>query len=152
MLHLRYTAREGGSALRKLVESGLRDLLGQIVLEAGRTGLYQAYSVCQRSRTPGGSCSSRAAPDHRGDRAPAVCQPRAHPDRRRRHLVRPVAGNPASYPATIGGAAVTLNRDDTLKQCTGSTAPPVLGTAITIAGDPAALEDLTLLIHYKLTK
>ena len=43
MLHVRYTAREGGSALRDLVIKLQRAQRNEIISDLGRRGLYQAY-------------------------------------------------------------------------------------------------------------
>ena len=45
ILHLRYTARDGGSTFKVLVEDALGELLNEMVLAASRTGLFQAFNL-----------------------------------------------------------------------------------------------------------
>lgn len=45
ILHIRYTAREGGASFRTMTEKALGAILNEIVLVAGRKGLYVAFSL-----------------------------------------------------------------------------------------------------------
>lgn len=48
ILHLRYTALDGGAELKDCVESGQRELLNEMMLAANRNGLFQAYNLRQQ--------------------------------------------------------------------------------------------------------
>ena len=52
ILHLRYTAREGGSALRSVVVKAQKDQLSDMVLDLGRRGLYHAYVLREQFSGP----------------------------------------------------------------------------------------------------
>jgi len=63
-----------------------------------------------------------------------------------------VTGSPPSYSVTVGGTALTLNRDPNMKAlCIGSGATITLGTPVTIAANTAALEDLIITVHYTIS-
>lgn len=151
ILHLRYTARDGGSTLRGLVEDSLRELLNEMLVDAARTGLFQAYSL--RHQFPDEwwqlvqqqSTELTIAPEHlpylARDHQPVVDQVTWYAR---------VDGDPAAYALTVAGTPVTLERDDDLHQCVGESDPLVLGTPVTLAADPDGLTDLIVLLHYRL--
>lgn len=45
ILHIRYSAGEGGQAFRAMTEKALGAMLNETVLAAGRKGLYVAFSL-----------------------------------------------------------------------------------------------------------
>ena len=152
LLHLRYTARDGGSTLRGLVEGSQRELLNEQLVDASNVGLFHAYSLrkdfpdkwwqlLQQQNTEltiGLEHLPFLARGHQPAIDATVWYARVDSD-------------PATYPVTIGaGPASVLNKNPDLHLCVGPSAPIVLGTPFTIAANPAGLTDLTLLIHYKL--
>jgi hypothetical protein len=151
ILHLRYTARDGGSTLRGLVEDSLREVLNEMLVDAGRTGLYQAYSLRHQfpdewwQLTQQQSTELTIGPEHlpylARDHQPVVDQVTWYAR---------VDGDPGTYDLTVAGDPVTLNRDADLQQCVGQSDPLVLGTPVTLAADPDDLTDLVVLLHYRL--
>ena len=137
ILHLRYTARDGGSTLRGLVEDSLREVLNEMLVDAGRTGLYQAYSLRHHfpdewwQLTQQQSTALTIGPEHlpylARDHQPVVDQVTWYAR---------VDGDPGTYDLTVAGDPVTLNRDADLRQCVGQSDPPVLGTPVTLGGRP----------------
>ncbi|MEU1250023.1 neuraminidase-like domain-containing protein [Micromonospora arida] len=151
ILHLRYTARDGGSTLRGLVEDSLREVLNEMLVDADRTGLYQAYSLRHHfpdewwQLTQQQSTELAIGPEHlpylARDHQPVVDQVTWYAR---------VDGDPGTYDLTVAGDPVTLNRDADLRQCVGQSDPLVLGTPVTLAADPDGLTDLVVLLHYRL--
>ena len=45
IMHLRYTAREGGNTLKTIVEKGLQEQLNELLLSAGKTGLFKGFNI-----------------------------------------------------------------------------------------------------------
>ena len=45
VIHVRYTAREGGEAFKQTVEDSLNNALNEIILEVGKTGLFRLFSA-----------------------------------------------------------------------------------------------------------
>ena len=152
ILHVRYTARDGGAVLRTLVEQALRELLNDIVVDATHNGLYQAFSVrkqfpdawwqFQRQQNTQLTIDLAHLPIMSRDHQPVIDAVTWYAQ---------VDGDPSSYALSVAGAApITLNRVADLQQCVGASAPVTIGTPFTIAADPAGLTDLTVLVHYQL--
>ncbi|HEX6685156.1 MAG TPA: neuraminidase-like domain-containing protein [Candidatus Limnocylindrales bacterium] len=152
LLHLRYTARDGGSTLRGLVEKSQRELLNEMLVDASNVGLFHAYSLrrdfpdqwwqLQQQQSTKLTIGLEHLPFLARGHQPVIDATVWYAR---------VDTDPATYPVTIGaGPASVLNRDNDLDQCVGPSAPIVLGTPFTIAANPAGLTDLTLLIHYTL--
>jgi len=154
VLHVRYTARDGGSSFKNLVEGVLKDLLNEMVLAANRTGLFQAYNLRQQFPNEWQLLKQRGSTDltidldhlplFTGDHAPAIDTST--------WLAR-VNNNPASYAMSLDAAGFSLNRDATLGSlCKGVSNAITLGTTFTLtAAKPDDLEDLVLLLRYTLT-
>ncbi|ASW53869.1 hypothetical protein [Plantactinospora sp. KBS50] len=151
VLHLRYTARDGGSTLRGLVEESLRELLNELVTVAGQSGLFQAYSLrhafpdqwwqLHQQQSTQLTVDAEHLPYLARDQQPVVEQATWYAR---------LDGDPATYQITVDGTPVALNRDADLHQCVGSGDPLVLGTPLTLAADPDGLTDLVLLLRYRL--
>jgi hypothetical protein len=45
VLHLRYTARDGGGSFRTMVANGIAERLNLMALKTNRTGLFQAFDL-----------------------------------------------------------------------------------------------------------
>ncbi len=153
ILTIRYRAREGGSAFRSMVEKGVAATINDTVLNAGRHGLYVSFSLAASfpdewwQLTQTGATTLTLGEQHlpffARTHAPVLGSPT---------WAARVQGAPASYPLTVGGAALTLNRDATMKTlCMGPGGAPVLGTPISISANPAKLQDLVVLVPYTVT-
>jgi hypothetical protein len=151
ILHLRYTARDGGSAFRTLVESVQRDLLNEMALAASRTGLFQAYNLRQQfpnewwglkqSNSVQLTIGLQHLPFFAQGHGPAIDAVT---------WFARVNANPATYVLSVDAADINLNRNTNLANlCVGSSAPVTVGTPFTLAAaDTGNLEDVTMLVHY----
>jgi Tc toxin complex TcA C-terminal TcB-binding domain/Neuraminidase-like domain len=150
ILHIRYTAREGGAAFRAMTEKALGAILNETVLVAGRKGLYVAFSLRDSFPSEWWQLSETGSTSITIDQAHLPYLARAHnPALAAMTWAAEVQGAPASYPITIDGTATTLNRDPTMTSlCVGTADAPVLGTPVTISCDASNLQDLTVLISY----
>jgi hypothetical protein len=153
ILHLHYTARDGGSAFRTLIDSVQRDLLNEMIHTAGGTGLFQAYNLrhqfpnewwsLKQTNSTQLTIGQQHLPFFVQSHAPAIDSvswfARLH-------------GDPALYVMSVDGANFNLNRNlDLAKLCVGSSVPATLGSAFTLAAaNTSDLEDLTVLVHYTL--
>lgn len=45
IIHLRYTARDGGNNLKAIVENGLQKQLNELLLSTGKTGLFKGFNI-----------------------------------------------------------------------------------------------------------
>ena len=150
ILHVRYTAWEGGAAFRTMTEKALGAMLNQTVLTAGRKGLYVAFSLRDSFPNEWWQLSDTGSTSITIDDGHLPYLARAHsPALGAMTWAAKVQGAPASYPITIDGTATTLNRDNTMKSlCIGTVGTPTLGSPIAISADASMLEDLTVLISY----
>ncbi len=150
ILHVRYTAREGGAAFRAMTESALGTILNETVLVAGRKGLYVAFSVRDSFPNQWWQLSDTGSTSITIDQAHLPYLAQAHnPALMTMTWAAQVQGAPASFPITIDAAASTLARDATMTSlCVGTFGAPALGTPVTISCDAANLLDLTVLVSY----
>jgi hypothetical protein len=155
VLHFRYTARDGGGALRTLASNTLRERLNVLALKAGRTGLFQAFDlrrdrpdVWNRLTTAGSATVEITADDlpyfTRGHAA-AIGMSR---------IVARVDGTPANYGITVSGNAVTLN-PAAEPELAGLLAASVNGVALETplalsAPLPSKLRELIVIVNYSL--
>jgi hypothetical protein len=153
ILHLRYTARDGGSTLRTLVEETLRELLNEVIVDATHSGLWVAVSLRHQFPDQWWQLQQQQSTDLAIglDQLPFLVRGHAPAIDAMTWYAR-VDGDPGSYQVAVAGdPAVTLNRVAELRLCVGPSPPVPLGTPFTIAADPTGLADLTLLVHYQLT-
>ncbi len=153
VLNLRYTARDGGSAMRKTVETGLRSALNAMLVDASRTGLYAAFDIRRQfpdvwyQLTQNGSAqltlTNELLPYFIKNHGPSIDAV---------SWVARLAGDPASTAATLDGTGFVLNSSSTFGgRCAGSSAGITLGTPFALAAiNHAALQELSLVIHYTL--
>jgi hypothetical protein len=158
ILHMRYTARDGGAAYRTLVESVQRELLNEMLLEASGTGLFQAYNLRHQfpnewwklKQTNAGQITigTQHLPFFAQGHSPAIDKIA---------WFARVTGNPSNYVMSVNGTTFVLNCDPNLANlCVGAfagpaSAPVMLGTAFSLAAaDTTHLEDLTALVRYSI--
>lgn len=156
VIHLRYTARDGGGALRTLAANTLRDRLNVLALNAGRAGLFQAFDlrrdmpdVWNQLVTAGSSTlriTDEDLPYFTVGHAAAITASR---------IIARVDGAPATYGITAGGNAVVLNPapEPELHGLLASALHGVaMGTPLTIAAPlPAKLREMIVIVNYSLT-
>lgn len=150
VLHVRYTAREGGSTFRTLVEKSLVELSNEMLLTLGRQGWHAWFNVREQfpdewwQLTSTGSTQLTIEPKH----LPFLVREYS-PTIATVLWAAQVTGSPVTFPITVDGTPMTLNRDTTMKAlCVGPSSGVTLGTPVSVSADPANLEQLTLLVHY----
>ncbi len=152
VLHVKYTAREGGGTLRGLASTTLQAKLAEIKQELAQTGLHVALNMkhdlpnewhllktngtvnltLDKSRLPYFSQSTATAID-------SVM------------FVAKARSNPATFTITIDGANVGLSRVDAWKLCRGTSNAILIDTpfALSMAAPALAdLEELMVVIKY----
>ncbi|NTW39553.1 MAG: hypothetical protein HGA44_06625, partial [Cellulomonadaceae bacterium] len=150
VLHIRYTAREGGSAFRSMSEKALGAVLNESLLAAGRTGLYVAYSLRDSFPDAWWQLKDSGTTSITVDEEHLPWAVRTHsPTLTGVTWAAQAAGAPATFPITIDGTGTTLNRDATMTTlCVGTVAGAALGTPITVACNAGTLTDLSVLVAY----
>jgi peptidoglycan hydrolase-like protein with peptidoglycan-binding domain len=156
VFHLRITARDGGGALRTLAANTLRERLNVLALNAGRTGLFQAFDlrrdkpdVWNRLTTAGSATleiSAEDLPYFTSSHAAGISATR---------IIARIDGAPANYGITVGGNAVTLN-PAAEPELSGLLASAVNGVAmatplVVSAPLPSKLRELMVIVNYSLT-
>jgi hypothetical protein len=156
VLHLRYTARDGGGAFRTLAANTVRERLNAIALKTGRTGLFQAFDLRRdkpdlwyRLATAGHSTleiTTDDLPYYTSGHAAAISATR---------IIARVEGAPANYTIKVDGANLQLNATPE-PELNGLLASAVNGVAL---GAPVALEiplpsklrEFIVIVNYTLT-
>ncbi|MFE2998005.1 neuraminidase-like domain-containing protein [Nocardia sp. NPDC059246] len=153
ILHMRYTADEGGAAFRKRNEAALQAVMAQTKLAGSHTGLYIAFSVRDTFLHEWWQLKETGATTITIDYKHLPYMARSHnPTLTAYTWAAKVQGAPAQYAITVDGAAISLNRDATMKSlCIGDAGNPTLDTPVSIACDASHLDDLTLFVSYTIT-
>ncbi len=153
VIHLKYTARDGGSTFRTTVESALRELLNAMDLHSGVTGLYRAFNLRQEfpeawyqlksTNSTTLNLGADKLPYFSSGHTPAVASA---------SWIGKLAGSPPTYAMLLDGVGFNLNKDLNFGGlCKGDSAAITLGTAFTLsAASTADLEDLLLVVKYSL--
>lgn len=153
IIHLRYTARDGGSGFKTLVEGALRELLNEMLLQANRTGLFRALDIKRefpqewRQLKENQSAALTIMEKH----LPLFVQGHSPSIGDVTWLAR-VKGDPSAYGMFLNGVSFNLNREPNLNNlCVGPSDPVTLGTVFTISTTSTAdLEELLVLFKYTL--
>ena len=115
IMHVRYTAREGGAAFRAMTQNALGAMLNETVLAAGRKGLYVAFSLRDSFPNEWWQLSESGSTSITIDAGHLPYLALAHsPAMVAMTWAAKVEGAPASYPMAIDGTATTLTRDTTM--------------------------------------
>jgi hypothetical protein len=154
ILHLHYTARDGGSGFRSCVEGGLRELLNEMALAANRDGLFQAYNLRQQFPNEWWQLKQEHA-THLTigmQYLPFLAQGHTPVIDQVTWFAR-VDGDPATYVMAVDQAGFTLNRNASLGNlCTGSTPSLDTGAPFTLStADASKLKELTMMLHYSIS-
>ena len=156
LIHLKYTARDGGSAFKTAVETALMDLLNEMVITASETGLYRAFSLRREfpdafyrfktDKTLTMQLKASMLPIFTEGHTPAV---------EATTLLAQLKGSPGSYALTLDGAAINLTAKTVFANllCTETPLPNPLALDTDFTLTAAAtddLEDLIIAIKYTL--
>jgi hypothetical protein len=152
VLHLSYTAREGGSGLHSLAETDLLDRLGQIKQELSQTGLHTLINLRHELPNEWHLLKQTSTVNLTIDksRLPYLAQA-LDATIESVVLLAKVTGNPATFSINLDGAAKNLSRIDTWALCKAETTDISLGTAVELSLLPAnqsKLQDLLMVVKY----
>jgi hypothetical protein len=157
VLHIRYTALDGGAGCRATVEGGLRDMLNTMALATTRSGLFRAFDLSfefpdawyrfQRDKQVTLTLPRTLLPIYATDHAPAT---------EALMLMAVGTGAPASIALTIDGADMTVSQDsafaNTVATRTADPSPINLDTSFVLASPVAdKLERLVMLVKYQVS-
>jgi hypothetical protein len=147
VLHVKYTAREGGGALRGLAATTLKDKLDEIKQQLGQTGLHVAlnmkhdlpneWHLLKTNGTVNLTLDKFRLPYFSQSTATAIDEVM---------FVAKAKSNPANFAITINGANLNLAREDAWKLCRGTSNAIVIDTSFTLAMAAPALADLEALM------
>jgi Tc toxin complex TcA C-terminal TcB-binding domain/Neuraminidase-like domain/Salmonella virulence plasmid 28.1kDa A protein len=152
VLHLSYTAREGGSSLRGLAETDLLDRLGQIKQELSQTGLHTLINLRHELPNEWHLLKQTGNTNITIDmsRLPYLAQAlNATIDNV--VLLAKVNGNPATFSVNLDGVAKNLARIDAWGLCKAETTEISLGDAVQLSllpANQAKLLDLLMVVKY----
>ena len=153
IVHLKYTAREGGSSLKTLAETGIKDRLVDIKEQLSQTGLHTTihlkhdmpneWHLLKKNGTVDLTILKNRLPYFAQSLAPAV---------ENVIFIVKATGNPINYSINIDAAANNLARIDTWQLCKGDNATITLDTPFTLAitSTPSLtnLEELMMVVKY----
>ncbi|MGE2817994.1 neuraminidase-like domain-containing protein [Mycobacterium heidelbergense] len=151
ILHIRYTAREGGSAFRKRVETALTGTaMHAATLTDGHQGLYAAYSLRESFPSEWWQLGETGATSITIDESHLPYIARGHNPTLTTYIwAAKVQAEPPQYTLTVNGSATALPRHQLMHSiCIGPAGNPTLGTPVSISCDPTKLEDLWILAGY----
>jgi hypothetical protein len=143
VLHVKYTAREGGGSLRGLAATTLKAKLDEIKQELGQTGLHVAlnmkhdlpneWHLLKTNGTVNLTLDKFRLPYFSQSTATAIVDVM---------FVAKAKSNPANFAITIDGANLNLARVDAWKLCRGTNNTIVIDTPFALAMAAPALADL----------
>jgi hypothetical protein len=153
ILHIKYTAREGGSTLRGLAEASMIERLNAIKQQLGQTGLHIALNMKHDLSNEWLLLKNNGTVSLTIDklRLPYIAQT-INAAIENVMLVAKVAGNPASFTVNVDGAPTNLSRVDEWQLCRGNNSTIELDTAFNLSVAPLVqlnnLEELMLVVKY----
>ena len=143
VVHIKYTAREGGSGLKNLANTSLRDNMTAIKQQLGQNGLHIAINMKHDLTNEWHLLKTNGTVNLKIDksRLPYMAQTldTAIEDVM---FVAKVKGNPASFTIKIDGASLNLSRVDAWKLCRGINSTIELDTTFTLSGVLAQLNNV----------
>lgn len=154
IVHIKYTAREGGSGLKTAANTLLKDHLESIKQSLGQTGLHIALSMKHDLPNEWLLFKKNGTIDLSlgTSRLPYMAQSVDTAEIESVMFVSKVQGNPATFTINVDGNSTNLTREDALKFCTGINSDIKLGTQFVLSvsnEDKVKLEDLLLIVKYK---
>jgi hypothetical protein len=150
ILHMRYTAKEGGSAFRKRNEAAQQAMLEELKLTGHHDGLWAAFSVRDSFVNEWWQLKETGATTITIDIGHLPNLVRGHSPKLTTYTwAAQVDGAPPKYAFTVDGTTTDLNRDAAMTSlCVGDSGTPTLGSPVSIACDAGKLDDLTLFVNY----
>ncbi|HEU4914211.1 MAG TPA: neuraminidase-like domain-containing protein [Candidatus Saccharimonadales bacterium] len=152
IVHISYTAREGGSSMRSLAEASALDRIGEIQQELGQTGLHTAINLRYDMPNEWHLLKTNGSVDIAIDasRLPYLAQALDASIDTVMVLAK-VENNPAAFTIKLDGADLNMSREDDWKLCKAETGAFSLGTPVGLsltASNLAKLEELVLVVKY----
>lgn len=152
ILHVKYTAREGGSSLRGLAETSLKDRLNEIKQQLSQTGLHIALNMKQDLTNEWLLLKNNGTVNLTIDksRLPYMAQT-IDAAIENVMFVAKVKNNPANFTVQVDGAPTNLARIDEWKLCRGNNSDIELNTAFdlsVVAAQLNNLEELMMVVKY----
>ncbi len=153
VVHLKYTAREGGSTLRDLAESTLKDKLNEISQGLEKTGMHRYHSLRYEMPNEWNLLKSEGVTNITLSKIvlPYFVQPLT-PSITEVIFIARVNENPASFTIKIdANPDFVLPRNNEWELCLDVTTDVDLGTAFSLSSNDAnldKLEDLVMVIEY----
>ncbi len=152
VIHVKYTAREGGSGLKTAANTVLKDQLEVINQGLKQNGLHIAINMKHDLPNEwllfGKNGTIKLTFDK--SRLPYMVQPFDTTEIESVMFVAKIKDNPAAYTVSIDGAATNLSRADELKLCKGINSDIDLDTSFTLSvSDVTVLKELLMIVKYR---
>jgi len=152
ILHIKYTAREGGSTLRGLAEISLKDRLNVIKQQLSQTGLHTALNMKIDLTNEWLLLKNNGTVNLKIDksRLPYIAQT-IDAAIENVVFVAKVKNNPANFSVEVDGNSTNLSRVDEWKLCRGNNSDIDLDTSFALSVAPAQLnnlEELMMVVKY----
>lgn len=152
IVHIKYTAREGGSTLKGLAEDSLKGRLADIKQQLSQTGLHVALNMKHDLSNEWHIFKKNGSIDLIIDksRLPYIAQSIDAAIENVVFLAK-VKNNPVNFSITLDGNEMNLARIDAWKLCRGNSADIDLDTPFALSVDAGALnnlEELMMVVKY----
>ncbi|MEJ2765235.1 neuraminidase-like domain-containing protein [Photobacterium sp. MCCC 1A19761] len=155
ILHVRYTAREGGSSLRALAASSLSEKLKDIAQGLTKTGIHIMFNIRRDDNNAWNQLKSTGIANIEigAERLPYFVQGLT-PSLGPAIFLAKITGDSATYTVSIDGANLVLNFLDTMALNVNDFSGLALGTKFTLGiaiGDLPRLEELSIVTKVDFT-
>jgi len=152
IVHVKYTAREGGSGLKNLAVTSLKDRLDTIRQRLSQTGLHVAINIKHDLPNEWQLFKKNGAIDITIDksRLPYMAQTIVATIKKVIFIAK-IKNNPSTFTISVDGNAINLSRDDKWKLCRGENSNINLDTSFELSVVQAQLnnlEDLTMVVKF----
>ena len=153
VVHVKYTAREGGSSLRSLASASLKDNLAVINQELEKTGLHTAIHLKHDMPSEWYLLKQNASIDLTisKNRLPYMAQALEDTAIEEVIFLVKLKSNPSSFAISIDSATTNLSRLDEWQVCQGVNTDIELDTAFNLAiaeSQLANLEEIVMVVKY----
>jgi len=152
IVHVKYTAREGGGSLKTLAENTLKEKLEEIKQQLNQTGLHIALNMKHDMANEWHLFKKNGSVDLKIDktRLPYMAQT-IDAEIENVIFVSKVKNNPSTFTISAGGNTINLARIDEWKLCRGDNSNIDLDTSFELSVDQAQLsnlEDLMMVVKF----
>lgn len=153
IVHIKYTAREGGSVLKNAANETLKDQLVAIKQGLNTTGLHVIMNMKQDKPNDWHLLKNNGTIDLTIDKLklPYMVQPIDSVEIESVMFIVKAENNPPLFAIKIDDAPLNLSRKDDIKLCTGISSDIDLDTSFTLSvsnADKLKLEDLLIVVKY----